>query len=170
MKNKSIDLIGFMGVGKSMVSKRLGEVLKRKVVSTDRLIEEKEGASIERIFEEKGEAYFRRLEKSVLDDVFKNSKVILDCGGGIVLNPKNLEFLKKKTVLICLAASADFIYQMVKQQRNRPLLNVEDPRKAIRDLLKKRRPLYAQAHFTISTEHKTADQIVEEVLKIISDE
>ena len=92
---KNIVLVGFMGAGKSVVAKNLGAILKRHVVSTDAMIVEREKRPITDIFKDSGEAYFRGVEKSVVEEVSKKNNLIVDCGGGVVLNQDNIDNLKK---------------------------------------------------------------------------
>jgi len=93
--------------------------------------------------------------------------IIIDCGGGVVLDQNNLQALKDKCLVIYLAADASTIYENIKHKSHRPLLNVENPKKEIQDLLMKREPYYLKAQSKIDTNGKTIDQIADEVLKII---
>ena len=168
--SKNIVLVGFMGAGKSVVAKNLATALKRQVVSTDHLIEEKEKRPIADIFTDSGEAYFRTVEKAVVAEVSLKKDLIIDCGGGVILNQDNIENLKKAGILFYLATSPDVVYERVKSQRHRPLLNVPDPKRKIEELLTSRKAKYEQAHYTIDTSLKTVTQVVDEILKLISHE
>jgi shikimate kinase len=167
MVNKNVILIGFMGSGKSMTASRLSKILGRKVISTDKLIEKREGRSISKIFDESGESYFRKVERKIVAEVSRQTGVILDCGGGVVLDAENRVNLKKNGILIYLSASPDSIYKNIKNRAHRPLLNVKDPRARIAKLLEERKPLYEQADVVIDADHKSIDQITEEVLKVL---
>ena len=169
--SKNIVLIGFMGVGKSLVSNELAIKLKRKVVSTDVLVEQKAGKSIGDIFRDAGEEAFRRLERSVVGDLEKEKNLIIDCGGGIVLNQDNIDLLKKNSIMFYLSASPEVIQKRVeKQPRNRPLLNVADPRQKILQLLNQRKPKCEQADFIIDTSRHSVDDTVEEILRLLPNE
>lgn len=170
MPERNIVLIGFMGSGKSSVSNMLAKILKRDVLSTDRLIEEKEGMSIREIFQQRGEAYFRKLERKIVQEVCARQGVILDCGGGVVLDSRNVTDLKKNGILIYLAASAEHIYKNIQGHKHRPLLETEDPKAKIGKLLQQRAALYAQAQHTIRTDDKTVAQICEEIIGILPHE
>ena len=87
MQMMNIVLVGFMGSGKSASAKLLGEYLNREVLSTDEIIEAREGSSVFTIFEKKGEAYFRRLEHNIVKEISAKEGFVVDCGGGVVLNP-----------------------------------------------------------------------------------
>ena len=164
MFRKNIVLIGFMGSGKSMVAKRLAKVLKRDVVSLDDLIEAKESRPIKRIFVESGEAYFRDREKEAVQEVAGKESLVLDCGGGVVLNPRNMAKLKANGILIFLSAAAETIYARVKDTKKRPLLNIKNSKARINELLKERQPLYAQADHTVITDNKTVDEVCREIV------
>ena len=168
-RKMNIVFIGFMGSGKSSTSKYLAKLLKRKVFSTDQLIVKKEKRSIARIFSEEGEPYFRKLEERTVAQIANKKNIIIDCGGGIVLNPKNIKRLKKNGILIYLKTSPEWIWRRVLKTKRRPLLSVENPQKKIRELLKRRKSLYAQANVTIVTDAKTPGQVatkVKEKLKL----
>ncbi len=169
-KRKNIVLIGFMGAGKTQIAKKLAQVLKRKVFSTDRLIELKEGKSILQIFKQSGEPYFRQLEKAVVREVSREKNVIIDCGGGAVIDPENLKRLKKNGLLIYLAASPKVLYHRVRRQKHRPLLKGSSLslKKSIADLLNVRRRFYVQANFTIETSQKSLLQVFQEVINILN--
>jgi len=167
--NKNIILIGFMGAGKSVTAGRLADLLKRELVSTDELIVQREGRTINDIFKDSGESYFRKVEKAVVADVSQNDNLVIDCGGGVILDPDNVSSLRKKGVVFYLAASPEVIYERVKNQRHRPLLKGENPRAKIKELLNSRQPHYqAAAHHTIDTSNKTIEQVVNEVQSLMS--
>ena len=168
LKGKSnLVLVGLMGSGKSAASKKLGQLLGKKVVSTDGLIEEKEGRSITEIFKASGEDHFRKLERQVVEEIAGLEGVIIDCGGGIVLNQVNIDLLRKNGYLIYLSAGPDFLYEKIKHQTNRPLLQVKDPKAKIREILDERRSRYEQADLTIVSEGKSIDQICNEIAGLI---
>src|SRR3989338_6732095 len=162
ISDKNIVLVGFMGSGKTTVSKELGKMLGRDVISTDAMIEKQEKAKIAEVFLEKGEPHFRQLERDIIIKISKKTKVIIDCGGGIILNPKNIEDLKKNGVVIFLSAPAEFLYEQIKDQTNRPLLNVENPLNRIKELLNQRMPLYKQAQYTIRSDRESIKEICDD--------
>ena len=169
MPERNIVLVGFMGSGKSKTANKLAGILKRGVVSTDAIIEQKEGRAITDIFRESGEAYFRKVEKEVVKEVSEQRGMILDCGGGVVLDPDNMTNLRKNGLVIYLAASPEYIYKNIKNRKNRPLLNVEDRQSKITELLKARKPYYEKADVIIAAD-KDIDQIVEDILKVFENE
>lgn len=167
MKIKNIVLIGFMGSGKSFVSKRLSTELKRPFFSTDTWIEQRESSPIAKIFAEKGEGYFRKLEREAVKEISLKEGLIIDCGGGIVLNPANLADLKKTGILFYLKASAEFLFKNIQKSKDRPLMNTENPFVKIRELLETRKPYYEEAQYIIDADYKTIDEITEAILKVI---
>ncbi|MHC1723327.1 MAG: shikimate kinase [Aminipila sp.] len=171
--NKHIYLIGFMGTGKSAVSKQLGNTMEVMVLDTDVLIEETSKMSIPEIFEKKGEEYFRLLETEVLKRISEFEKSIISCGGGIALKDENLEIIKKTGSVVLLNASAENIYMRVKNDTQRPLLKNNMDVEYIEELMKKRQKLYEKAaDIIVCTDNKNILQICNEIilrLKMLED-
>jgi len=160
---RNIALVGFMGTGKTAVSRALARKLGMKYVSTDDLIEKKEKTSISEIFAEKGEAYFRKAEKNVIKEASLMKGVVIDAGGGAVINPKNVENLKKHAILVCLWAEPEAILERTKKYTHRPLLSVGDPLAKIKELLDRRKPFYERADYHVHTSQMTIDRVVNEI-------
>ena len=166
--DSNIVLIGLLGVGKSVVATELSRRLKRTLLSTDELIEKREGMPIEQIFKQKGEEHFRRVKKEVVNEAAQKERVIIDCGGGVVLQQENIDRLKKNGILFFLAANPRVIYERIKDQIHlRPLLQVKNPQMKITQLLEERKHYYSQTDHTIETSRHTVEQTVEAILKII---
>lgn len=164
---KNIVLTGFMGAGKSVTAKCLADALKTFLYSTDKLVEEKAGHPISEIFLQDGEGAFRRMEHEVILDLAKKHGAIIDCGGGVVLNPENMKALKKNGIIFYLSATPELVWERVKNQKHRPLLQVADPLAEIRRLLVQREPLYRQADHTIDTKGLTGQTTCDAILKIL---
>ena len=165
---KNIILFGFMGTGKSAIARLLGERLDRPVVEMDEVIEEQEGMTISRLFAEKGEAYFRNRERELVGELSQAGGKIIATGGGVVLNPANIKDLRRSGVLICLNARAEVILKRVRDEVHRPLLEVGDRLEMIERILEDRRLLYDRIDHQIDTSDMTVDQVVEEVLTMVS--
>ena len=167
---KNIALVGFMGTGKTVVAKRLAEKLGKTYVSIDDLIEKHEGRAISDIFRDEGEAYFREAEKSVVEEVAKKQNQIIDTGGGVVLDAENIDNLKNGGIVICLWADIKTIHERTEKHGHRPLLDVEDPKGKIQDLLDHRRPFYAKADFHVDTTNVDLETVIERILRIVDEE
>lgn len=164
---KNIVLIGFMGTGKTEISKILALRLKRQRLCIDEMIEWKVGKPVSRIFEEDGEAYFRKIESETIKAASKDKNVVIDAGGGAVIDEHNVRRLKERGLLICLSARPDVILERTKNYAHRPLLNTEDPLDKINTLLDERARHYERADYTIDTSDITQDEVVERIIKIM---
>lgn len=164
---KNIVLTGFMGTGKSQVGRRLAKELNIQFVDTDDLIEKEAGKSIAQIFAQLGEGYFRSLESKVINQLsaigYQPSAKVIATGGGAIVNPKNLEALKKSGIVICLTASVESILSRIGSSDERPLLAKGNKKQIISDLLKQREPFYKKADFIIDTTAKSIDEVVKEI-------
>src|SRR3989338_8534962 len=123
---KNIYLTGFMGTGKSAVGRELAQRLNLELVDIDDLVVRKENRSINDIFSQNGEPYFRKVESQVLQEVSARENQVVSCGGGIVINPDNIVLMKKSGKLVCLSARPEVIFERVKRHTHRPLLQVAD--------------------------------------------
>lgn len=164
---KNIALIGFMAVGKSAIGRTLAKKLRRRFVDLDRVIERAEGSKVREIFEHKGEAYFRQLEKQALVDVLEENNQVIATGGGVILEDQNLQILREKALLIGLSAEMDVLLARAGDATKRPLLQGSNRREKIEDLLRQRAARYAQAHVTIDTSNLTVDQVVKKIMGML---
>jgi len=168
-KKDSIALIGFMGTGKTTVGKLLAERLNKdyKFVETDDIIEEMAGKSIPEIFKEDGEIKFREYEIATCKKVSQLRNTIVSCGGGVVLNKINIDYIKRKFHIVLLTATPEEILKRIMKEgkEKRPLLNKPDPMGEIKALLRFRSSFYAShAVITVDTTGKSIDEIVSEIL------
>lgn len=162
---KHIALIGFMGAGKSSVSRQLHRMTGWPEIDTDQKIVETEGCSIPQIFSEKGEPYFRQLETELLDELGPLAPGIISCGGGMAMRDINVKKLHALADVVLLTAAPETIYDRVKDSTNRPLLNGNMNVPYIRDLMEKRRPFYEKAaNVVVSTDGKSVSEIAKEIL------
>jgi shikimate kinase len=155
-----------MAVGKSAVGRNLARRLGRRFVDLDRLIEKTAGLKVREIFAQKGEAYFRQLEKETLAKVLSQQGQVVATGGGVVLDDGNLELLRERSLLIGLNASTETILKRAGNGATRPLLKGVAPRERIEELLATRAARYAQAHATIDTDELTLSQVVDKIVEI----
>lgn len=164
---KNIILIGFMGCGKTTLGIKLSYRLRRSMEDTDKLIEKKEGRTISDIFQTDGEAYFRTLETACLKRMIRTTNhKIISTGGGLPLKEENRALLKELGTVVYLRATAETIYERVKHDKSRPLLQGENPQEKIRTLMAKRSALYEQAaDVIIDVDGKNFDTILDEIVK-----
>lgn len=149
-----------MGTGKTTIAKMLSKKLGMRYVSTDDLVEKREKTAISEIFMNEGEPYFRKLEKDAVRFASGMDSVVIDAGGGAVLDPENVENLKKGGIIVCLYAKPETILERTKDYRHRPLLNVDNPIEKINELLAERKRFYKQANFEIDTSNISAASCV----------
>lgn len=140
--NKNIVLIGFMGCGKTSVGRKLSIMLKREFIDTDDFIVKREGMSINKIFETKGEPYFRELERELCQRYSQPKSKIIATGGGIIKNIENVKNLKKGGVIIYLKSTPKQIAMNLRYDNSRPLLQVPDKEAKIAELMEQRKNLY----------------------------
>ena len=164
---RNIVLVGFMASGKTRISKILSKDLEMDVVCTDDLIEEREGRKISEIFKDSGEAYFRKIEKEIVKECSLKDKVVIDCGGGVVIDPENIEKLKISGTVFFLSASPELILERIKTEGHRPLLQVEDPLAKINELLSARKSFYEKADHTIEVDGKSLEEVAKEIKNTI---
>jgi shikimate kinase len=164
---QNIALIGFMAVGKSAIGRNLARKLRRRFVDIDRLIEKAEGLKVREIFAQKGEPYFRQLEKQTLAEVLQREGQVIATGGGIVMDADNLSMLRERALLIGLTASVDVLLARAGNGSKRPLLKGSDRRKRVEELLRQREARYAEAHVVVDTNDLTAEQVVEEIIRAL---
>lgn len=166
-KMKNIFFVGFMGTGKTTISKIVAEQLNMKWADLDNLIVQREGRSIVEIFNTDGENYFRELEKKVLNEIADIGGYVVSTGGGIVILDENVEIMKKNGVMVTLVATPEIIYERLKNDDTRPLLQVEDPLDEIKRLMFERAKFYIKGNIIVDTSEdepeNLANQIIEEI-------
>ncbi|HKM16553.1 MAG TPA: shikimate kinase AroK [Marinospirillum sp.] len=157
----NIFLIGSMGAGKSTLGRLLATALKRPFYDSDKVIEERCGASIPWIFDLEGEEGFREREIQTIDDLTQLKGIILSTGGGSVIKPENRQHLKERGVVIFLRTTVEQQLLRTSNDRNRPLLQTDDPRAKLDALKKVRDPLYlATAHIVVDTDQRPPRQVM----------
>jgi shikimate kinase len=158
-------LVGFMGVGKSAIGRRVARELGYHFIDSDHQIEMEQGKPIPEIFEERGEPYFRKLERAFIETGHPDNACVVSCGGGLVIQPGMKDLLKQKGVVICLFASAETIIERTSRNNKRPLLNVPDPAAKVRALLAEREPIYMDSGSCITTEGRTIPEVVNHMIR-----
>jgi shikimate kinase len=167
MTGRNIILTGFMGTGKSVVGRALARRLHRKFIDTDALIENTAGMSIVRLFADKGEPFFRKLEKQAIAHACTEEKAVIATGGGAMIDEENVKQLKACGTVICLTATPEVILSRVQGNTDRPLLQADDPLTTIRELLAARAEAYAQADTMIETSHLSVEGVVNVIVSAL---
>lgn len=158
-------IIGFMGSGKSSLSLELDTINSRKIISTDELIENRIGMSISDIFDRHGEAFFRKQEHMLLCDISKNDGQIIDCGGGLPLNPLNRELIKASGRCIYLKVSPETVILRLEKDESRPLLRNKKSIKEISLMLNERVKIYESiADISIDSNKLPTKEIAEKLI------
>lgn len=153
-----------MGTGKSSVGRLISDLLHFSFVDTDDLIESRAGISISEIFAREGEPAFRGLERRLVEELAQRRKTVISAGGGLPANAANLASLKTHSLVVCLWASPEKIWERVRNQSHRPLLNGLDPPGKIRGLLAEREPFYRQADVLINTDSRPIREVAQQVI------
>ena len=161
-----IALIGMPGCGKSTVARAVARRLHLLSVDTDQAIEQRLGRTIRSYFDVHGEAAFRDVEEAVIDELTADSSsLVLATGGGAVLRPVNRQRLRERGTVIYLRASPEQLFKRLQHDTKRPLLQVADPLKRLRELYSERDPLYREcAHFVIDTRGSSLSALVSRIL------
>ncbi len=163
---KNIFLIGPMGVGKSTIGRQLAKLLQMEFADTDHEIQRRTGVDIPTIFDFEGEEGFRRREKAVVAELTDGAGMVLATGGGVVLDPDNRRCLSGRGVVVFLSCSPEQQYNRTRQNRNRPLLQTDDPMSKLQYLMEEREPLYREiADLVVSTEKRSAGTVAKEIVK-----
>jgi shikimate kinase len=156
-----------MGTGKTTVGRCVAHRLGFKCVDSDHEIERKAGKTISRIFAEDGEESFRALERQFIDAGHAGEKLVVACGGGLIVQPGMLATLSGKGVVVCLHASIETILARTsRHEEARPLLNVEDPATRARTLYAEREAIYRSAGTVILTDSRPLNEIASHVIRV----
>ena len=157
-----------MGAGKTTIGKQLAQSLGMKFCDSDQEIQRRTGVDIPTIFEYEGEEGFRQREEQVIDDLTQVEQQVLATGGGAVTREKSRQYLSARGIVFFLACSAEQQYERTYRDRNRPLLQTENPLARLRELMATREPLYrATADYVVSTEGRGASVVANEILDIL---
>ncbi len=161
----TIALVGMPGSGKSTVGRHLARHLGLRLIDSDHEIERRIGMSIRTWFEAEGEAAFRDLEQQVINELAVVPDVVLATGGGSVLRPANRDALHRQCHVFYLRSTPEELFRRLRRDTHRPLLQVGDPLRRLRDLFHDRDPLYRQvAHFIVETGRPSVPALVNMVL------
>jgi 3-dehydroquinate synthase len=171
-ENRNIAIIGFSATGKTVVAQKVAERLNWTFIDTDEEIVKLSGKTIPEIFKQDGEEKFRRLESQVLKQACHKEQMVIATGGGAIIDPKNQNLLLETSVVVCLEAKPETIYQRLLHDTLysaspvvRPLLAGDNPLERIKQLKTKRQSYYAIADWTVHTDNLTVDEVSQEITK-----
>lgn len=169
---KIIVLVGIMGVGKTTIGNRLAKKLAIDFIDSDKKIEKDLGKTINDIFTQNSEEYFRKIEKETIKNIISEDQpLILSIGGGAFNDKDTRKLIKEETVSIWLNADLDVILERVSRNNKRPLLNNVDKKETLTKILEERKIFYQECDIIINSgvdNHiKTIDNIINEIQKIL---
>ena len=160
---KNLTLTGMMGVGKSTVGKMLAKKLKYNFIDIDKLIEAKEGSSINLIFKNKGENYFRKIENEMTIQFLKESNSVISLGGGAFLNNLIRKNTKKLSISFWLDISVEELIKRLKRSRLRPLLFGKNLNETIKKIYFDRKKIYNEADYRVKCNSLKTEEIVNKI-------
>lgn len=156
-----------MGTGKTTVGRAVAHRIGFKCADSDHEIERRAGRPIAEIFAKDGEAAFRALERWFVEEGHAREKLVVACGGGLVVQPGMLELLATRGVVVCLHASIETILgRTLRHSKTRPLLDVEDPEARVRALYAEREAIYKSAGTVILTDSRPLSEIAAHVVRV----
>lgn len=164
LDGRSIVLVGLMGAGKTTVGRRLAAALKLPFVDADSEIEKAAGKSIQEIFAEHGEAYFRDGERRVIARLLDEAPQVLATGGGAFMNAATREKIKERGISVWLRADLQLLLKRVLKRSHRPLLKQTDPGAVMERLMEERYPIYATADLIVDSQDAPHDLVVKEII------
>lgn len=166
---QKIYLVGLMGAGKTTIGKQLAQSLKYEFRDSDHEIEAHTGAPIPLIFELEGEEGFRIRETKMIEQLSHLDNLVLATGGGAVLNKANRDIMSEQGIVVYLSATAEQLYDRTKRDKNRPLLQTDDPQGTLRELIDAREPLYKEiADIIVDTGRGNIKTIANTIVKKIN--
>ena len=163
---KNLVLTGMMGVGKSTVGKNLAQKLSYNFVDIDRTIESREGSSINLIFKNKSESYFRKLENEISLEKLKKKNTVISLGGGAFLNKSIRREIKNTSVSFWLDVDVSELIKRLKKTKKRPLLYNKNLNVTVNKIYLERKKTYSEADYRIKCNFLDPEEIVEKILKL----
>ena len=163
---KNLTLTGMMGVGKSTIGKILSKRLSMQFVDIDKVIEKKLDLSIKRIFEIKGETFFRKLEETITIQEIKKKKVIISLGGGAFMNPKIRNYALSNSETFWLDLSLETLEKRLINSKKRPLLNTLNVKETLDKIYIERIKIYALANYRIDCNKLNSNKIVDKIITL----
>jgi len=170
MASSRVFLVGPMGAGKTTIGRILAELMEVSFLDSDKVIEDRSGADIPWIFDIEGEEGFRNRETSVLLELAQEPELVLATGGGIVTRDENRKCLRQSGTVVYLTADIDQLVERTCRDKKRPLLQVDDPRQKIRELIEVREPLYQEvSDLVVNTDGRGPRAVALEIQRLLQD-
>lgn len=169
---KNIILIGYMGCGKTTVGKSIAKATKYTFADTDEMIAAQQGRSISDIFAQDGEPAFRDMETALLVKMLteKNDTRVISTGGGMPVRKENRQLLRQLGTVVYLRVKPETVYERIKDDTTRPLLQCENPIERIREMIKSRGPAYEEAaELVIDVDNLTQREAAEQIIRKMED-
>lgn len=169
LTKKIVALVGLMGVGKTTLANKLANKLGYYFIDCDQEIEDREGKTVNEIFVQNGEKYFRQIEKKVIQEIVaREEEIVIALGGGAFIDDENRKILKERTITVWIYASIEAILHRIGNKNNRPLLNRKDKRKTLEGLALTRYPKYAEADLKVDSTQENHDILIKKIIKKLS--
>ncbi len=169
LAERTIVLVGLMGVGKTTVGRRLAHLLHLPFVDADHAIEEAAGCSVSEIFARFGEPAFRDGERRVIARLLEGPRHVLATGGGAYMDPRTRAAIKARGVSVWLRADLDLLMERVGRKGHRPLLQNGDPRATMKRLIAERYPVYAEADIVVDSRDGPHDRVVRAIIHALEE-
>ena len=167
-EKRNIFLIGPMGAGKSTIGRQLAQMLGMDFIDSDAVIEERDGADIDWIFDVEGEEGFRKREARIINELTQGQGIVLSTGGGSILSKENRNVLSARGIVIYLETTVDKQFERTQRDKKRPLLQTENPRQTLEELAKIRNPLYEEiADIVLQTDEQSAKVVASNIIDLI---
>jgi len=170
-QQRNLILIGPMGAGKSTIGRQVSSLLHYEFVDSDYEIEKRSGADIPWIFDVEGEAGFRKRESAMIEELTQLSHVVLATGGGAVMAEQNRRVIEAGGVVVYLRATVEQQLARTARDQNRPLLQTDDPRGVLTELMATRDPLYSEiADYVVETDQGSVKDVAMKIISLVNDD
>jgi shikimate kinase len=164
--NKNLILTGMMGVGKSTIGLKLAKKLEFTFIDIDKIIETREGCSINQVFKSKGEIYFRKIETNTTLQELKKINSVISLGGGAFLNSSIRKYVKKFSKCFWLDININELIKRLERSKKRPLLNKKNINETVKQIYIERKKTYSEADYKIKCDTLKPEEIVNKILKL----
>ncbi len=165
-RERNLVITGFMGAGKSCVARRVAEMLSKPLVAMDEVIAQRAGKSIPDLFATDGEEAFRRAERELCLELGTREGLVIDTGGGALVDPRNRDALAQNGCLVALDCTEDELLRRLRGDRQRPMLWGDDPVARLRELLAERRAAYAEVPHHVDNSDRPLEAVAQEVIAL----